>query len=255
VSEIFNSLTVASAVPSCFHHECEPDTSGSQADVAKHPTLGPSTKCTFNDMVRAVECGVPPETKDPALLHYPTRRSVGYFSAVRLRDGKFLFRRETDKFNALTCWKFLQRLQTPGTRTDRREVVITDNAPYHHPRLHREWREEHAHRFALDCLPAYSPELHPIERVWNSPVADACTIDTSRVWTTLYMRLKASSPRGLDPTTPRANCAQLLRTLCIADADFREISTVVLSARHTWAVPLCRVDLETRRGDAKTKFP
>jgi hypothetical protein len=29
---------------------------------------------------------IPPETKDPILLHHPTRRSVGYFGAVRLRD-------------------------------------------------------------------------------------------------------------------------------------------------------------------------
>ena len=42
---------------------------------------------------------VPPETKDPVLLHHPTRRSVGYFGAVRLRDGKFQFSRETGKFN------------------------------------------------------------------------------------------------------------------------------------------------------------
>ena len=37
---------------------------------------------------------IPPETKDPVLLHAPTRRSVGYFGAVRLRDGRFQFRRE-----------------------------------------------------------------------------------------------------------------------------------------------------------------
>ncbi len=37
---------------------------------------------------------VPPETKDPVLLHHPTRRSVGYFGAVRLRDGKFGFSRD-----------------------------------------------------------------------------------------------------------------------------------------------------------------
>ena len=34
--------------------------------------------------------GVPPETKDPIVYHHPTRKSVGYFAAVRLRDGKFL---------------------------------------------------------------------------------------------------------------------------------------------------------------------
>src|SRR5208282_5706965 len=33
---------------------------------------------------------------------------------------------------------------------------------------------------------------------------------------TLYMRLKANSPRGLNPTTPCADYAQLLKTLCIA---------------------------------------
>ena len=99
---------------------------------------------------------VPPETKDPVLLHSPTRKSVGYFGAVRLRDGKFLHRRETDKFNALTCWSFLQRLQAASTRSERRVVVITDNAKYHHARLHRDWREEHTARFALDYLPAYS---------------------------------------------------------------------------------------------------
>jgi hypothetical protein len=42
---------------------------------------------------------IPPEIKDPVLLHAPTRKSVGYFGAVRLRDGRFVFRLETGKFN------------------------------------------------------------------------------------------------------------------------------------------------------------
>src|SRR6184192_635303 len=54
---------------------------------------------------------VPPETKDPVLLHHPTRRSVGYFGAVRLRDGKFRFSRETGKFNAMTFFAFLKMLR------------------------------------------------------------------------------------------------------------------------------------------------
>lgn len=45
---------------------------------------------------------IPPETKDPVLLHAPTRRSVGYFGAVRLRDGRFYYCREADTFNGLT---------------------------------------------------------------------------------------------------------------------------------------------------------
>jgi DDE superfamily endonuclease len=110
---------------------------------------------------------VPPEIKDPVLLHHPTRKSVGYFGAVRLRDGKFFFRRETGKFNAVTCWQFLKDLGAVSTRTPRRAVVIADNAKYHHARLHRDWRQERAERFALDFLPPYSPELNPVERVWK----------------------------------------------------------------------------------------
>ena len=59
---------------------------------------------------------VPPETKDPVLLHQPTRKSVGYYGAVRLRDGQFFFRRETGKFNAVTCWEFLKELCATSTR-------------------------------------------------------------------------------------------------------------------------------------------
>lgn len=110
---------------------------------------------------------VPPETRDPVLLHHPTRRSVGYFGAVRLRDGKFVFAREADKCNAVTFWNFLRMLRRNSLRTGRPAVVITDNAKYHHARLHKEWREQHAADFTLDYLPPYSPELNPIERVWK----------------------------------------------------------------------------------------
>ena len=110
---------------------------------------------------------VPPETVDPILLHHPTRRSVGYFGAVRLRDGKFVFRRETGRFNAVTFHVFLKQLWHSSWQSGRRVVVIVDNAKYHHAKLHKEWREQHADRFALDFLPPYSPELNPNERVWK----------------------------------------------------------------------------------------
>src|SRR5438046_5809114 len=110
---------------------------------------------------------VPPETKDPVLLHHPTRRSVGYFGAVRLRDGKFRFSRETGKFNAMTFFAFLQMLRRTSIRSGRSVVVITDNARYHHARLHKKWRDDHRKDFMLDYLPPYSPELNPIERVWK----------------------------------------------------------------------------------------
>lgn len=110
---------------------------------------------------------VPPEVCEPVLLHFPTRRSVGYFGAVRLRDGKFVFRRESDKFNAETFLAFLRFLKQVAKRSRRPAVVITDNVKYHHAVLHKEWRAQNAKILRLDFLPPYSPELNPIERVWK----------------------------------------------------------------------------------------
>lgn len=110
---------------------------------------------------------VPPEIKDPVLLHHPTRHSVGYFGAVRIRDGRFMFCRETGKFNAVTFFAFLRNLRRASARSGRRVVVISDNAKYHHALLHKNWRDRNTASFSLDYLPPYSPELNPIERVWK----------------------------------------------------------------------------------------
>jgi len=110
---------------------------------------------------------VPSEVKDPVLLHHPTRKSVGYFGAVRLRDGKFIFARELNRFDALTTWNFLRLLRRRNLNSRRRVIVITDNAKYHHAKLHSAWRQEHEAHFRLDYLPPYSPDLNPIERVWK----------------------------------------------------------------------------------------
>jgi len=110
---------------------------------------------------------VPPEDKDPILLHHPTRKSVGYFGAVRLRDGKLVFQREEGKFNAVTCHAFLKHLRQSSSRSGRRAIVIIDNARYHHAKLHADWRSQQAPEFTLDFLPPYSPDLNPIERLWK----------------------------------------------------------------------------------------
>jgi transposase len=110
---------------------------------------------------------IPPEIKDPVVHHHPTRRSVGYFGAVRLRDGSFFCRRESGRFNGETFGGFLKLLCAASTADGRRVVVISANAKYHHARMHQSWRKKRAMTFALDYLPPYSPELNPIERVWK----------------------------------------------------------------------------------------
>jgi len=82
---------------------------------------------------------VPPEQKAPVLLHHPTRKGVGYFGAVRLRDGKMVFQRERKSFNAVTFYTFLKHLRRISSRSSRRVVVITDNAKYHHATLDADW--------------------------------------------------------------------------------------------------------------------
>jgi hypothetical protein len=110
---------------------------------------------------------IPAEVRAPILLHAPTRFSVGYFGAVRLRDGKFVSRQEPTVFDAATCWAFLKQLRHASARAACRVVVILDNANFYHARLHRAWRERCAGRFELFYLPPYRPDLNPCERVWE----------------------------------------------------------------------------------------
>ena len=129
--------------------------------------LGASDEVHFQQHGSRCRMWIPPEIKDPVLLHAPTRKSVGYFGAVRLRDGRFVFRRESESFNGETYWQFLRQLFRASRVAGRRVVIISDNASYHHGRIHKPWRKKHEGRFDLHFLPPYSPELNPIERVWK----------------------------------------------------------------------------------------
>lgn len=110
---------------------------------------------------------VPPEVIDPICKHAPTRKSISYFGAVRLRDGKLCHSKPSGRFDAQTCWDFLRHLRRVSARAGRRVVVIADNAKYHHATLHAEWRQLQEPGFRLHFLPPYSPQLNPIERVWK----------------------------------------------------------------------------------------
>lgn len=121
----------------------------------------------FEQHGSACRMWVPPEVKDPVLLHHPTRKSIGYFGAVRIRDGKFVYSREIHRFDADTFFVFLKKLRRLSNRAGRRVVVILDNVRYHHARLHRTWRDKCKKSFTLLFMPPYSPDLNPIERVWK----------------------------------------------------------------------------------------
>ena len=110
---------------------------------------------------------IAPEDRDPVLHHEPTRKSGGYFGAVRLNDGKFIYRREETRFNGETFLKFLKKLRKASCQSGKKVIVISDNARYHHAKLHKPYRDHCSRRFVLDFLPPYSPDLNPIESVWK----------------------------------------------------------------------------------------
>ena len=87
---------------------------------------------------------VPPEEKDPVLLHAPTRKSVALFGAVNLRSGS-LVTMLISPFNAESFGAFLRELARHRDRR-RRNVVILDNAGYHA-------EEQCPARLSLDYLP------------------------------------------------------------------------------------------------------
>jgi len=43
---------------------------------------------------------VPPEADDPVCLHAPTRKSISFFGAVRLADGKLVMSQPKGMFDA-----------------------------------------------------------------------------------------------------------------------------------------------------------
>lgn len=101
------------------------------------------------------------QARCPVLPNHPTRKSVGYFGVVRLRDGRFFFCRETDRFNAVICWQLLKELRGRSTRAGRKGVIIVDFIRYRHAHMHRDWRQAQAEHSALDFLPPSYPGLTP----------------------------------------------------------------------------------------------
>ena len=149
---------------------------------------------------------VPPEVEDPVCRHAPTRKSISFFGAVRLADGKLLMSRPEGMFDANTCWEFLRKLEALARRSGRRTVVISDNARYHHASLHQAWRDKVASHFRLHFLPPYSPELNPIERVWK--LIRRCCLH-NRYFPDLSNVIEALQPRLRDWSRPNATLKRL----------------------------------------------
>jgi transposase len=122
-------------------------------------------ECHFQQHGTRVAMWVPPEKKDPVVLLAPTRKSVSLFGAVNVIDGRLVTRFEK-QFDAMTFKAFLIQLLR-HRKKGKRIVVMLDNARYHHAKILRDFLRVNRKVLHLEFLPAYSPELNPIERVWK----------------------------------------------------------------------------------------
>ena len=115
---------------------------------------------------------VPPEDKDPIVLHAPTRKSVACFGAVTLRTGQFV-RTICKVFNAVTFQRFLAQLLRHRTQ-GRRIILVLDNARYHHAVILAPFLHQHtAHLKLLSSTLQSSTGTHRAGLEADSPPSDA----------------------------------------------------------------------------------
>jgi transposase len=69
-----------------------------------------------------------------------------------------------ERGNTLTFFKFLVKVsrQYPNQKV----VMVVDNVRYHHAKRLKPALEKYKDRLQLVYLPAYSPDLNPLERIW-----------------------------------------------------------------------------------------
>jgi transposase len=69
-----------------------------------------------------------------------------------------------DKGNTKTFFKFL--IKVAKVYPDSKVVMVVDNVRYHHAKRLKPILRKYENRIELVYLPAYSPDLNPIERIW-----------------------------------------------------------------------------------------
>jgi transposase len=104
-----------------------------------------------------------PKGQQPRVISPSVRHKVGFFGALNLKTGQ-LMTQEAPTFNAQTFGDFIRYL----LQSTRGQIyLMLDNARWHRSKILKEFFEANQQRLVFIFLPAYSPELNPIERVWR----------------------------------------------------------------------------------------
>ncbi|MBD3805256.1 MAG: IS630 family transposase [Thioclava sp.] len=113
---------------------------------------------------RPVGCWAPKEMK-VALDQSSGRERLNIHGAVDLETGRTCML-DAVAVDAMTTIALLAMIEAayPFMRCIH---VFLDNARYHHARAVQEWLARPECRIQLHFIPAYSPHLNPIERLWG----------------------------------------------------------------------------------------
>jgi transposase len=104
--------------------------------------------------------GTTPEIKSP-----PVREKISIMGAMGMDNGQ-LITMKAEIFNADSFRTFVKRI-IKNAKTERKILLVLDNARFHHAVINREFLNSVNHKIVLMYLPAYSPELNPIESFWK----------------------------------------------------------------------------------------
>lgn len=169
--------------------------------------------CHPTHAARPVGCWAPKEVK-VAVDQTSGRDRLNIHGAIDLETGKTCMR-EVETVDAMSTIALLAAIEAMYP-TLRLIHVFLDNARYHHAKLVLEWLAMPGRRIQLHFIPAYSPHLNPIERLWGLMHKN---VTHNRCYATYNLFCRAALD-FLRSTVPKNWC-----TLCDSVTDnFRVIS-------------------------------
>jgi transposase len=101
-----------------------------------------------------------PEVKSPSV-----KEKISIMGALGA-DNSQIITMETIQFNAVSFKNFLEKIIRNAT-TEKKILLVLDNARFHHAKMNKGYLKSVKNKLELFFLPAYSPELNPIESFWK----------------------------------------------------------------------------------------
>ena len=92
------------------------------------------------------------------------RNTLKIFGTIELFSARFLYHFQ-EVFNAKTYIHYLENILRGYF--PQKICLIQDNASYHKDRTVWDWFGAHRSQIEVFNLPAYSPELNALERIWH----------------------------------------------------------------------------------------